>query len=85
MIFLKIYIMNLKILSVWRSKVWLYNVDSTLFDFDRMMVMRYDSLDKMSGMVDYDAHIDQLDEPPTCQRMGIMASFNSMEEFEMWV
>lgn len=53
------------------------------FDFDRMMVMRYDNLDKMSGMVDYDAHIDQLDEPPTCQRMGIMASFNSMEEFEM--
>lgn len=54
-----------------------------IFDFDRMMVMRYDSLDKMSGVVDYDAHIDQLDEPPTCQRMGIMASFNSMEEFEM--
>uniref|UniRef100_A0A8W8JHP3 Acetyl-CoA carboxylase n=1 Tax=Magallana gigas TaxID=29159 RepID=A0A8W8JHP3_MAGGI len=50
---------------------------------NRMMVMRYDSLDKMSGMVDYDAHIDQLDEPPTCQRMGIMASFNSMEEFEI--
>eukprot|EP00105_Crassostrea_gigas_P046074 XP_019930222.1 PREDICTED: acetyl-CoA carboxylase-like [Crassostrea gigas] len=50
---------------------------------NRMMVMRYDSLDKMSGVVDYDAHIDQLDEPPTCQRMGIMASFNSMEEFEI--
>ncbi|XP_078337630.1 acetyl-CoA carboxylase-like isoform X9 [Crassostrea virginica] len=49
---------------------------------NRMMVMRYDSLDKMSGVVDYEPHIDQLEEPPTCQRMGIMASFNSMEEFE---
>ena len=47
-----------------------------------MMVMRYDSLDKMPGAVDYEPHIDQLEEPPTCQRMGIMASFNSMEEFE---
>lgn len=49
------------------------------------MVMRYDSSDKVSGLMDAAAHIDQLDEPPTCQRMGIMASFNSMEDFEMWV
>lgn len=77
--------MNLKILSVWRSKIWLYNVDSTIVwfwqdDGDALRQSRQDV-----GMVDYDAHIDQLDEPPTCQRMGIMASFNSMEEFEMWV
>ncbi|XP_062596285.1 acetyl-CoA carboxylase 1-like isoform X10 [Saccostrea cucullata] len=50
---------------------------------NRLMVMRYDSLDKMSGLSDPEAHIDQLEEPPTCQRMGIMASFNSMTEFEI--
>ena len=48
-----------------------------------MMVMRYDSIDKVSSIIEDDAHIDQLQEPPICQRMGIMASFNSFEDFDL--
>ncbi|KAK3098334.1 hypothetical protein FSP39_018526, partial [Pinctada imbricata] len=50
---------------------------------NRMMVMRYDSSDKMSAIMEDDAHIDQLQESPICQRMGIMASFNSFQEFDL--
>ncbi|KAJ8315639.1 LOW QUALITY PROTEIN: hypothetical protein KUTeg_007789 [Tegillarca granosa] len=49
----------------------------------RMMVMRMDSSEKIQGLVndDLSAHIDQLEEPPICQRMGIMAAFESFDTF----
>lgn len=51
--------------------------------FFRMMVVRFDSSDKMSEVNDdSSAHIDQLTESPLCQRTGIMASFNSLEDFD---
>ena len=50
---------------------------------NRMMVVRFDSSDKMSEVKDDpSAHIDQLTESPLCQRTGIMASFNSLEDFD---
>ncbi|XP_071137494.1 acetyl-CoA carboxylase-like isoform X4 [Mytilus edulis] len=50
----------------------------------RMMVMRFDSSDKMTEIKDDPtaAHIDQLHDTPVCQRTGIMASFNSLEDFD---
>nr|WDE40200.1 acetyl-CoA carboxylase [Tegillarca granosa] len=50
---------------------------------NRMMVMRMDSSEKIQGLVndDLSAHIDQLEEPPICQRMGIMAAFESFDTF----
>ncbi|CAC5416435.1 ACACA [Mytilus coruscus] len=51
---------------------------------NRMMVMRFDSSDKMTEIKDDPtaAHIDQLHDTPVCQRTGIMASFNSLEDFD---
>lgn len=48
-----------------------------------MMVMRMDSNEKIQTLVndDLSAHIDQLEEPPICQRMGIMAAFESFDTF----
>lgn len=46
--------------------------------------MRFDSSEKMTEVKeDHTAvHIDQLAESPVCQRTGIMASFNSLEDFD---
>lgn len=50
------------------------------------MVMRFDSSDKMTEIKDDPtaAHIDQLHDTPVCQRTGIMASFNSLEDFDKY-
>ncbi|XP_033740192.1 acetyl-CoA carboxylase-like isoform X1 [Pecten maximus] len=49
----------------------------------RMMVMRFDSSEKVAELAESEssAHIDQLEELPMCQRMGIIASFSSFEDF----
>lgn len=59
-----------------------------------MMVLRMgskfpnvDSVASSSSAISLDhydgdnSHIDQLDEPPIAQRMGVMAAFSSFEEF----
>lgn len=52
-----------------------------------MMVTRFDSgllrlnsMDKDSG-----SDSDHWDEPPVCQRMGIMVAFPNMAELDKWV
>ncbi|XP_052244589.1 acetyl-CoA carboxylase-like isoform X1 [Dreissena polymorpha] len=40
------------------------------------------SIQSLKGSLDDSSHIDQLDEPPIAQRMGIMAAFSSFDEFK---
>ncbi|KAH3723853.1 hypothetical protein DPMN_049648 [Dreissena polymorpha] len=42
------------------------------------------SIQSLKGSLDDSSHIDQLDEPPIAQRMGIMAAFSSFDEFKRW-
>jgi len=50
-----------------------------------MMVMRFDCSDKVSDTStdSNSVHIDQLEEQPLCQRMGIIVSFTSFDDFVM--
>ena len=57
----------------------------------RMMVLRmgskFPSVDSVGSAISLEhfdgdnSHIDQLDEPPIAQRMGVMAAFSSFDEF----
>ena len=56
----------------------------------RMMVMRMDSrTPSVASLETLDledhGHIDQLQEPPIAQRMGIMAAFMSFDDFAEYV
>lgn len=51
------------------------------------MGSRLPSVDSVGSVISLEhfegdnSHIDQLDEPPIAQRMGVMAAFSSFDEF----